>query len=53
MMILLTVFVVVSIFVIVVGNVDVFVVQFVFRLPGHFIFFFKPPSRVGKPGTNL
>ena len=50
---LLTFIVVVAVFVVVVGNVDVLVVQFVFGLPGHLVFFFQPSPCIGKPGTNL
>ncbi len=49
----LTVSVVVLVFVVVVGDVDVLVVQLVLRLPGHLVLFLQAASGVREPGTHL
>ena len=47
-------FFIVSVFdVVVVGHVDILVVQFVFGLPGHLVLLLETPTSVGEPGTNL
>ena len=46
-------FVVVSVLVVVVWNINVFVVEFVFWLPSHFVLFLQSPTGVGEPRTDL
>ncbi len=45
--------IVVPVFVVVVGNVDVLVVDFVLRLPSHFVLLLEASSGVGKPRADL
>ena len=46
-------FVVVSVLVVVVWDINVFVVEFVFWLPSHFVLFLQSPTGVGEPRTDL
>ena len=50
---ILTVSVVVLVFVVVVGDVDILVVELVFRLPGHLVLLLQSASGVREPGAHL
>ena len=50
---ILTVSVVVLVFVVVVGDIDVLVVKLVLRLPGHLVLLLQSASGVREPGAHL
>ena len=46
-------FVVVAVFIVVVGNVDILVVDFVLGLPSHLVLLLEPPAGVREPCAHL
>lgn len=49
----LTVFIVLSVSLVVIGHLDVLIIDLVFGFPRHLVLFLQSPPRVGEPSANL